>query len=55
MPQLDRRLAEAPRLGFRRAVIPKGVRPAARVDGLDVVAGEQRASTRSDEALIPAG
>jgi DNA repair protein RadA/Sms len=33
VPQLDRRLAEAGRLGFTRAVIPAGVRPSAVTNG----------------------
>ena len=54
VPQLERRLVEAARLGFRRAVIPKGVRAVARIDGLEVV---EVASVRDaiGEALIPAG
>ena len=54
MPQLERRLVEAARLGFRPAVIPKGVRAVARIDGLEVV---EVASVRDAiaEALIPAG
>jgi DNA repair protein RadA/Sms len=54
VPQLERRLVEAARLGFHRAVIPKGVRALARIHGLDVV---EVASVRDaiDEALIPAG
>jgi DNA repair protein RadA/Sms len=54
VPQLERRLAEAARLGFRRAVVPTGVRPAGRVDGLELV---EVSSLRDavDEALIPAG
>jgi len=54
VPQLERRLAEAARLGFHRAVIPKGVRSVGRIDGLEVV---EVASVRDaiEEALIPAG
>jgi magnesium chelatase family protein len=54
VPQLERRLAEAARLGFHRAVIPKSVRRAARVDGLELV---EVANVRDaiSEALIPAG
>jgi DNA repair protein RadA/Sms len=54
VPQLDRRLAEAARLGFRRAVVPAGARPGGRADGLEVL----DVSSLSDaiaEALIPAG
>ncbi len=54
VPQLERRLAEATRLGFRRAVVPTGVRPTGRVDGLELV---EVTSLRDavGEALIPAG
>jgi DNA repair protein RadA/Sms len=54
VPQLERRLAEAARLGFRRAVIPAGARQARRVDGLELI---EVASVRDavGEALIPAG
>jgi DNA repair protein RadA/Sms len=53
VPQLERRLAEAARLGFDRAVIPKSVRPAARVAGLELV---EVANVRDaiSEALLPA-
>jgi DNA repair protein RadA/Sms len=54
VPQLDRRLTEAARLGFRRAVIPAGVRPVAPVDGVELV----EVSCVRDAiaaALIPAG
>jgi DNA repair protein RadA/Sms len=54
VPQLDRRLAEAARLGFRRVVVPKATRPPARVDGVELV----EVSCVRDaiaEALIPAG
>jgi DNA repair protein RadA/Sms len=54
VPQLERRLAEAARLGFVRAVIPKSVRPPGRVDGLELVeVANVRDAVR--EALIPAG
>jgi hypothetical protein len=41
-------------LGFRRAVVPTGVRPAGRVEGLELV---EVSSLRDavGEALIPAG
>jgi DNA repair protein RadA/Sms len=54
VPQLERRLAEAARLGFSRAVIPKSVRPAGRIDGLELI---EVANVRDavGEALIPAG
>jgi DNA repair protein RadA/Sms len=54
VPQLERRLAEAARLGFRRAVIPAGVRSVGRIDGVELV---EVASVRDavDAALIPAG
>ena len=54
VPQLERRLTEAMRLGFTRAVIPMGVRGGVRVDGLDLV---EVSSVRDAlaEALIPAG
>jgi DNA repair protein RadA/Sms len=52
VPQLERRLAEAARLGFGRAVIPAGVRSMARIDGLDLVeVGSVREAL--DEALVP--
>jgi DNA repair protein RadA/Sms len=54
VPQLERRLAEAARLGFTRAVIPKGARPLARVDGLEPVAVTCLREAIS-EALVPAG
>jgi len=54
VPQLERRLGEAARLGFRRAVIPSGVRPTTRLDGLELVeVGSLRDAV--GEALIPAG
>jgi DNA repair protein RadA/Sms len=54
VPQLDRRLAEAARLGFRRAVVPAGARSGGRVDGLEVVeVGSVRDAVA--EVLIPAG
>lgn len=54
VPQLDRRLAEAARLGFRRAVVPTGARPAARIDGLELIeVGSVHDALR--EALLPAG
>ena len=54
VPQLERRLAEAARVGFRRAVVPTGVRPAGRLDGLELI---EVSSLRDavEEALIPAG
>ena len=54
VPQLDRRLAEAARLGFRRAVIPKATKPVTRVDGMDLV---EVSSVRDAlaEGLLPAG
>jgi DNA repair protein RadA/Sms len=54
VPQLDRRLAEAARLGFVRAVIPKGARGAPPAAGLDLL---EVTSVRDavDAALIPAG
>ncbi|HLM19269.1 MAG TPA: DNA repair protein RadA [Acidimicrobiia bacterium] len=54
VPQLERRLTEAARLGFGRAVIPKGVRSTARIDGMEMI---EVASVRDaiDAALIPAG
>jgi DNA repair protein RadA/Sms len=53
VPQLERRLAEAARLGFRRAVVPKGVR-SARLGAVDLVevSGVRDAL---DEVLLPAG
>jgi len=53
VPQLERRLAEAARVGFRRAVVPTGVRPAGRLDGLELI---EVSSLRDavEEALIPA-
>jgi DNA repair protein RadA/Sms len=54
VPQLERRLAEATRLGFTRAVIPKGGHGLPRAPGLDLV---EVTDVRHalDEALIPAG
>jgi DNA repair protein RadA/Sms len=54
VPQLERRLAEAARLGFQRAVIPKGVRGLTPIAGLETV---EVSSVRDavEEALIPAG
>jgi DNA repair protein RadA/Sms len=54
VPQLDRRVAEATRLGFRRVVVPKATKPPTRVDGVELV----EVSCVRDaiaEALIPAG
>ena len=53
VPQIDRRLAEAARLGFTRAVVPTGARLPARADGLALV---DVASVREalGEALLPA-
>src|SRR6185436_8094777 len=53
VPQLERRLAEAARLGFRRAVVPKGVR-SARLGDVELVevSGVRDAL---DEVLLPAG
>jgi DNA repair protein RadA/Sms len=54
VPQLERRLVEAARLGFRRAVIPAGVRQVTRIEGLELVeVGSVRDAV--GEALIPAG
>jgi DNA repair protein RadA/Sms len=54
VPQLGRRLAEAARLGFTRAVVPEAVRGGARVEGLEVVeVGSVRDAV--EEALIPPG
>jgi DNA repair protein RadA/Sms len=54
VPQIERRLAEAARLGFRRAVIPTGVHAVGRCDGLELV---PVSSVRDalGEALLPAG
>jgi DNA repair protein RadA/Sms len=54
VPQLDRRLVEAARLGFRRAVGPAGARPTASIDGLELV---EVSSVRDAvvNTLIPAG
>ena len=54
VPQLERRLAEATRLGFTRAVVPKGARDVLRAPGLEVV---PVSSVRHavEQALIPAG
>jgi DNA repair protein RadA/Sms len=54
VPQLDRRLVEAARLGFRRAVIPAGVRVPTQIEPLDLV---EVSSVRDAvaAALIPAG
>ena len=54
VPQLERRLAEAARLGFTRAVVPKGPHGAPHAAGLDLVeVTDVRHAV--DEALIPAG
>jgi DNA repair protein RadA/Sms len=54
VPQLERRLVEAARLGFRRAVIPAGVRVTVAVDAMELL---EVSSVRDavTEALIPAG
>jgi DNA repair protein RadA/Sms len=53
VPQLERRLAEAARLGFTRAVVPEGARSPARADGLTLVGvGDIRAALGA--ALLPA-
>jgi DNA repair protein RadA/Sms len=54
VPQLERRLSEAARLGFRRAVIPPGARPSGSFEGLEVVAVSSVREAIA-EALLPAG
>src|SRR3954447_7432945 len=54
VPQLERRLAEAARLGFRRALIPPGTPVGSRVPGLEVLeVSDVRAALA--EGLLPAG
>jgi DNA repair protein RadA/Sms len=54
VPQLERRLTEAARLGFRRAVVPAGVRAVGRLDALELLeVGSVRDAI--EEALLPAG
>ncbi len=54
VPQLERRLTEAARLGFTRAVVPKGPHGVPHSAGLDLVeVTDVRHAV--DEALIPAG
>jgi DNA repair protein RadA/Sms len=54
VPQLDRRLAEAARLGFARAVVPAGTPRGARAGELELV---EVSNVRDavDAALVPAG
>jgi DNA repair protein RadA/Sms len=54
VPQLERRLAEAARLGFTRAVIPERAHSAPPVDGLELV-DVTDVRDALDQALIPAG
>lgn len=54
VPQLERRLAEATRLGFRRALVPAGVRTPGRIEGMELL---EVSSVRDalETALLPAG
>ncbi len=54
VPQLERRLLEAARLGFTRAVIPKGARDVPRATGLALVPVSSLGHA-VEQALIPAG
>jgi DNA repair protein RadA/Sms len=54
VPQLERRLQEAARLGFTRAVIPQGARDAPRAPGLELVEVSS-VGDAVERALIPAG
>ena len=53
VPQLDRRLAEAARLGFTRAVVPTALPRAPASRARSCVDGRRRCGTRSRAALIP--
>ena len=50
---LERRLREAARLGFERAIVPAGAVGTARspIDGIDVVAGRERSRDAIEHAL----
>jgi DNA repair protein RadA/Sms len=54
VPQLEHRLLEATRLGFTRAVVPKGARDVLRAPGLEVVPVSS-VGHAVEQALIPAG
>jgi predicted ATP-dependent serine protease len=53
VPQLEHRLLEVTRLGFTRAVVPKGARDVLRAPGLEVVPVSS-VGHAVEQALIPA-